>query len=104
MTRTTYALAHAIVLTTKNAASGDNSDEVLKSAGFVVEMRRPKARDLRLLDTYDGKAVAGALAMIAALSNLDGIECDNLDAHDFGELGNLLERLDPSGPATGATA
>lgn len=104
MTRTTYALAYAIALTTKSATTGDSSDEVLKPAGFIVEMRRPKARDLRLLDTYEGKAVAGALAMIAALSNLDELECDNLDAHDFGELGNLLEPLNPSGPKTGETA
>lgn len=99
----THTLRHAIEIVTRDASSGAENFETLKPAGFSVAMRRPKAKDLKLVDSFDGKEIAGSIAMIAALTTLDPLEVENLDAEDFAALGNLLAEAMPSGPPTGAT-
>lgn len=98
-----HTLRHPIVVTTRDAGSGDEKDETLKPAGFTVSLRRPKGKDLRIVDRFGDQEVAATLAMIAALSNLDELEVENLDSEDVSALGNLLAAAMPSGPPTGAT-
>lgn len=100
----THKLKHPIVLETKVAEGGEAREEELKPAGFCVVMRRPKGKDLLIFDDHKDAPMAGVTAMIARISNLDAIEIANLDAEDFEELGNLLDRGTPSSPSIGATA
>ncbi len=99
-----HTLIAPILLTTKNATTGEEQDETLKPAGFVVTLRKPKPKDLKLLDAFDGREIAGTIALIASLSNLDTLEVENLEMEDFGPLGDVLAQAMPSGLATGATA
>ena len=95
----THTLIHPIVIETRD---GDQvREEERRAAGFCVVMRRPKAKDLKVIDQYDGRDVEGTIALIARLSTLDDLEVDNLDAEDFEALGNLLDKAKPSGPPTG---
>ena len=98
-----HTLLHPIVLATRDATTGDEKEETLKPAGFSVTMRRPKGKDLRIVDRFGDQEVAATLAMISALSNLDDVEVENLDSADVSALGNLLAEAMPSGGPTGET-
>ena len=100
----THQLKHPIVLETKPADGSEPREEELKGEGFCVVVRRPKGKDLLVFDDHRDAPMAGVMAMLTRLSNLDAIEIANLDAEDFEELGNLLDRGAPSSPKTGATA
>lgn len=99
----TYTLRQPIVLETRGP-DGELSEEVLKPAGATIPLRRPKAKDLRVIDRYDGQPIAMTLALIERISPLDNIEIDNLDAEDLTELGESLAGFMPSGQKTGQTA
>lgn len=98
----TYRLRHDIVLETRAADGGGVVDEVLKPAGTMVVLRRPKAKDLKVFDSQSGD-IASAMVLLERISTLDPVEVDNLDAEDMAELGNLLARFAPNGPPTGQT-
>lgn len=100
----THKLIHPIVLETKAVEGGVVSEEELKPAGFCVVLRRPKGKDMLIFDDHREAPMAGVTAMLTRISTLDAIEIANLDAEDFEELGNLLDRGAPSSPSTGATA
>lgn len=100
----TYKLKHAIVLETKSAETGDVREEELKPAGFCVVLRRPKAKDLRVMDAFEGRDIAASMAMLERISTLDTIEIENLDAEDMAELGNLAAKAAEPSPPTGGTA
>lgn len=100
----TYRLKHEIVLTTRSADDGSEKDEVLKPAGTCVVLRRPKAKDLRVVDDCEGKPVAMALALIKKVSNLEEMEVENLDAEDMAGLGELVADFMPDGRKTGKTS
>jgi hypothetical protein len=97
----TYALRHPIVRETRDA-EGNEHEEELRPAGFIVVIKRPRAKDMRALDKF-GDGVGGSIAIIARLTNLSDEEADLLDAEDFGELGNVLDEHAPNGPTTGET-
>lgn len=100
----TYTLKHAIMLETKSAETGEVREQELKPAGFCVVVRRPKAKDLKVMDDFQAREIAGAMAMLERISTLDTIEIENLDAEDMAELGNLVGKaVEPSRP-TGETA
>lgn len=100
----THTLVHPITIEKKPAGSDEIETEELKPAGFVVTMRRPKAKDLKAFDRHDDAEIAAILDMIGACSNLSMIEAENLDAADFAALGNLLDPHGRNGPATGQPA
>lgn len=100
-----YALKHPIVLETRDPANADAvKEDELKPAGFTVILRRPKAKDLLVMDDFADRMMAGTVAMLERISNLDKMEVANLDAEDFAALGERLETFAGSGPQTGETS
>lgn len=99
-----HTLAHPITIDKKLPGSDAIETEELKPAGFAVTMRRPKAKDIRALDKHGDAEIAATIELIISCSNLSGIEAENLDADDFGMLGNLLAASARSGPKTGGSA
>ena len=98
-----HTLKHDIVVTTR-PAGGEAKDETVHARGEAIALRRPKARDLKVMDRFDGREIEGTIHMIAALSGLEIAAVENMDAEDFGALGELLAAFMPDGPPTGATA
>lgn len=99
-----HTLLHPIIAHTKPAGSNEFIEQELKPAGFVVTLRRPKAKDIRAFDKHGDAEIAAIIELIISCSNLDSIEAENLDADDFGALGNLLAPRSPGGPQTGGSA
>lgn len=99
-----HTLLHPIVIEKKVPGSDEIVQEELKPAGFTVTMRRPKAKDLKAFDRHGEAQITASIEMIASCSNLSMIEAENLDAEDYGALGNLLDPLGRNGPATGDPA
>jgi hypothetical protein len=93
-----YPLKHPIE-TTFRPNGGEARTEVLSE----VTMRRPKARDLRVLDRYPGK-IAQALALIQTLSGLNQAQVDELDAEDVTGLSEIVGDFLPDTPTTGAAS
>lgn len=100
----THTLLHPIVIEKKLPGSEEIIEEELKPAGFTVAMRRPKAKDIRAFDKHGDNEIAAIIDLIVGCSNLDSIETENLDAEDFGALGNLLAPKSPGGLQTGGSA
>lgn len=99
-----HTLRHPIVIEKKLPGSDEIVEEELKPAGFVVTMRRPKAKDMRAFDRHGDAGIAAIIELIVSCSNLGTIEAENLDADDFGELGNLLEPRGLNSRQTGQPA
>lgn len=99
-----HTLLHPIVIEKKAAGSDEVTEEELKPAGFTVTMRRPKAKDMRAFDRHADAEIAAVIDLIVACSGLSIIEAENLDADDFGALGNLLAPKSPGGQQTGTSA
>ncbi len=99
----TYALKYAIVRETRTA-DGETHEETLKPAGFQVVVKRPQARHMKLMDSYQDREIHGSIALLAQISNLDTDELDLIDADDFGALGNLLGGANENGQRTGGAA
>ena len=68
-----------------------------------LKLRRPSAKDLRLVDSYGGQMVGMMIALIAALSGQEIEVIEKLDAEDFGDLSDVVGDFLPDGPKTGAT-
>lgn len=99
----TYKLKHAITLTTRST-EGIESEEELSPEGATIVLRRPKAKDMRVVDKFEGENVAITLALIERLTNLDAQQVENLDAEDMAGLGELVADFLPSGRRTGGTS
>lgn len=99
-----HKLLYPIVIEKKPAGSEEVVEEELKPAGFAVVLRRAKAKDLRAFDRHEDAEFAAIIEIIASCSNLDMLEAENLDAADFGELGNALGLKSDDGPKTGEPA
>ena len=95
-TLASYALKYPIILETRDSA-GQVNEEVLRPAGFEVTLRRPRGMDLKIMDRYEGREIAGSMALLAQISNLGDDEVELLDADDFVALGNLLDTPPKSG-------
>jgi hypothetical protein len=67
-----------------------------------LTLRRPRVKDLRLLDGAAGE-VERTATLIGALCALDRSEVDLIDAQDFALLGSAVADFLPGAPATGAT-
>lgn len=104
MSRTlgTYALKFPIIRETK--VEGVVNEEELRPAGFCVVLKRPRAKDLQIMDRFEGQEIAGSIALIARISNLSLDEVELLDGEDLGDLGKLLDKRQQDGPKTGETA
>ena len=111
-TLATYRLQFPIVRETRDPEGVVNEEE-LRPAGFCVVIRRPRAKDLRIMDDfgereidgvkYAARELAGSIALLARVSNLSDEEAELLDAVDLGELGNLLGGVSGRGQTTGET-
>ena len=104
MSQLVHTLLYPIIAETKPAGSTEVVAEELKPAGFTVVLRRPKAKDIRAFDKHGDAEIAGVIELIISCSNLSQIEVENLDADDFGQLGNLLAPRSPGGLLTGGSA
>ena len=98
-----YKLTQPIVLETR-AADGEAREEELKPAGFCVVLRRPRAKDIKVFDDHGDRSIAAVMALLVRISNLDGIEVENLDRDDLEALGNLASGPGRGGQPTGTTA
>jgi hypothetical protein len=99
-----HTLLHPIEVTKKNPQTGETSVEELRPAGATITLRRPKAKDIRAFDRHGSAEIAAILELIVSCSDLTTIEAENLDADDFGEMGNLLAAKSPAGRPTGSSA
>jgi len=99
----TYSLRWPIVRETRDA-QGEEHEEVLRPAGFTVVVKRPRVKDVKIMDRYEGQEITGSMALLERVSNLSGEEVDLLDAEDMSELGNLLGEASANGQTTGPTA
>ncbi|WP_067734495.1 hypothetical protein [Novosphingobium naphthalenivorans] len=99
-----YTLKHDIVLETRDPETKEEREEILRPAGSVVMVRRPKAKDLLVFDQFDGKPIASVTALIKRVVKLDDIEVANLDGEDFDALGELVSPPEKGGRTTGKTA
>ncbi|MEZ5709728.1 MAG: phage tail assembly protein [Blastomonas sp.] len=97
MTGQVYQLRYP--LTIKLRSGADEREERIES----VTLRRPTARDMRLIDDFAGRPMAMTLAMIQALSGLEPHVVDRLDAEDMTALGELVGDFIPDGQETGET-
>jgi hypothetical protein len=70
----------------------------------TVEIVRPTARNLLLMDDHQGRPVALTIAMVEALTTLTKGQVQALDVEDFGPLGELVMSYVAPGPRTGETA
>lgn|GEM_PF-2048720 len=105
MSRTlaTYNLKHPIIRETRDA-QGQEHEEVLREAGACIVVKRPRAKDLKIMDQFAGRDIAGSMALLCRVSTLSEEEVELLDADDLGELGNLLGKASTSGQTTGQPA
>ncbi len=102
MTTVTHTLIHPIERETE--AGGETRTEVLRSKGAVIQVRRPKARDVKIASKRAKDDIELAILMIARLTDLDEDEAEHLDLEDFEALGELAMPSSASGRKTGATA
>ncbi|MFC0686396.1 phage tail assembly protein [Novosphingobium clariflavum] len=100
----TYKLKYPIIRETRSAETGEVSEETLREAGFCVVLKRPRGKDMRVMDQYEGREISGSIALIAKITNLSEEEAELLDGEDIGELGNLLGKNAPGGQTTGEPA
>ena len=100
-TLATHQLRHPIVRETMPAGAAEPVEEVLRAEGFTVLLRRPKAKDMMVFDKLREEPMKAMSVLIARISNLEEDEVAELDAEDFGELGNLVDKALPSGAKTG---
>lgn len=100
----TYILKFPIIRETRSAENGEVSEETLREAGFCVVLKRPRAKEVRIMDQYPDREISGTIVVLARISNLSEEEVELLDADDFGELGNLLGKNGPGGQTTGQPA
>ena len=105
MSRTlaTYNLKFPIIRETRDT-EGEEHEEVLRPAGFCVTVKRPRAKDVKIMDDFDGRDISGSMALLVRISNLDAEQVDLLDSDDLGALGNLLNSVSGNGPKTGESA
>lgn len=66
-----------------------------------LTLRRPTAKDLRVVDSFGGQMVGMMIALIAALSGQTVEVIERLDAEDFGDLSDVVGDFLPDGPKTG---
>ncbi|WP_374410641.1 phage tail assembly protein [Novosphingobium colocasiae] len=99
----THSLKYPLVRETRDA-EGNEREEELKPAGFSVILRRPRGKDMRIMDRFEGQEIGGSIALIARISNLTEEETELLDAEDLGELGNVLGGSAAAGRGIGLTA
>jgi hypothetical protein len=84
--------------------AGSGARGGLRDVGACIVVKRPRAKDLKIMDQYAGREIAGSMALLARVSTLSEEEVELLDADDLGELGNLLGKASPNGQPTGQPA
>lgn len=99
----TYKLQFPVIRETRDH-EGNEHEEELRPAGFCVVLKRPRGKEMLLMDKFQDQPVAGSFAMLAKISNLSSEELELADMVDLEELGNLADKVKPNGPATGGTA
>lgn len=92
-----FELKHPIEIRLKTA-DGERSEKISR-----VTVRRPKAKDMRIVDDYQTKPMALTLAMIERLTDLEPHAVDELDSEDMEALGDLCLGFTDNGRTTGAT-
>lgn len=69
-----------------------------------IELRRPTAKEMLLIDEYKERPMRLLVEMVAALSDLSVEIIEQLDAEDFGFLGDAAFANVGDTPKIGATA
>ena len=90
-----YQLKTPIVVTKKGGGEALRVEQ--------LELRTPKAKDLRALDRESGE-VGKSLALIAALSGQPPFVLDEMSVEDFQAVGELVGAFFPDGQETGTTS
>jgi hypothetical protein len=92
-----YTLLEPVKVTYKGP-NGEREETITE-----VKLRRPKGKDLRIMDRHEGN-IAKGMAMVARLSGLDDHVIDELDGEDLMVLLDRVAGFLPDGPATGGTS
>lgn len=98
MTETTYELKFPIVLRARTQGGPE-----VETTLTELTVRQLKAKDLRMLDTVQGR-IAQSLAIIAALTGLSAKAVDELDVSDIEGLGEIIGDFFPGRRETGETS
>jgi hypothetical protein len=96
---TIYKLLYPVTVTTYPGDGSDERHETIAS----VEVRRPVAKDFRMLDSVIAGDVGKSLAMIEQLTGLMRVQVDKLDGLDMTAIGAIIEGFMEPGPPTGGT-
>lgn len=94
-----YRLKHPVTLKFRQAGGEEREESITE-----LTLRRPTAKDLRMVDDYGTRIIAMTIALVSSLSELDVEVIERIDAEDFGELAEIVGGFLPDGPMTGATA
>lgn len=92
-----YTLLYPVTLTFRQA-NGETREETIAH----IELRRPTAKEMRLVDKASGM-VGMVIAMLAALSGHDEAVIERIDAEDFAVLAEMVSDFLPNGPTAGKT-
>lgn len=96
--QTIHRLKHPVTLQFRQSDGSIRDESIME-----LKLRRPAAKDLRLVDTYGSQMVGMMIALIAALSGQEIEVIEKLDAEDFGDLSDVVGDFLPDGPKTGGT-
>lgn len=94
-----YTLLYPVTLSFRQP-SGDTREETVSE----INLRRPTAKEMRLVDKAGGGMVAMLIAMLAVLSGHDEDLIDRIDAEDFTALADMVSDFLPNGRTAGQTA
>lgn len=93
-----YTLLYPVTLAFRQA-TGETREETISH----IELRRPTAKEMRLVDKSSGM-VSMVIAMLAALSGHDESTIERIDAEDFAALAEMVSDFLPNGRTAGKIA
>ncbi|MGQ2940597.1 MAG: phage tail assembly protein [Blastomonas fulva] len=93
-----YTLRYPVTLSFRQT-SGEVREETISE----ITLRRPTAKEMRLVDRAGSGMVGLVISMLAILSGHDEDTIERIDAQDFAELADMVTDFLPSGRTAGKT-
>lgn len=93
-----YQLRYPVTLSFRQA-SGEMREQIISE----ITLRRPTAKEMRLVDRAGSGMIGLVISMLSVLSGHDEAVIEKIDAEDFGELAEMVSDFFPNGPMGGKT-
>lgn len=93
-----YTLLYPVTLSFRQS-TGEVREETISE----IALRRPTAKEMRLVDRAGSGMVGLVISMLAILSGHDEEVIEKIDAQDFAELAEMVSDFLPNGPTDGKT-